>query len=110
VAQQLQVRPYTLEDPQKHRHHAYVVVWQQDSLEGGYYDLEGTDWTSPPVFDHARTQTIGGREYQIVEDGEHIHVIGWRSGRVMYWLTNTLLEELSNSQMIAIARSTQTLR
>ena len=27
----------------------------------------------------------------------------------LYWLTNTLLEELSNAQMIAIARSAQSL-
>ncbi|MDX6565622.1 MAG: hypothetical protein QOE10_1284, partial [Gaiellales bacterium] len=38
-----------------------------------------------------------------------IHVIGWQSGKVLYWLTNTLLEELSNAQMIAIARSAQGL-
>jgi LCP family protein required for cell wall assembly len=103
------VRPYTIEDAQKHPHHAYVMVLQQNSL-GGYYDFEGTDWSSPPIFDHATTQKIGSRTYMIVEDGEHIHVIGWHSGRVLYWLTNTLLEDLSNEQMIALARSAQTLR
>ena len=101
---QQEVHPYILEDPQKHRHHAYVIDWQQN-IEGGYYDLQGTDWTNPPLFAHARTQTIDGREYMLIDDGEHIHVIGWRRGPVLYWLTNTLLEELSNQQMIAIARS-----
>ena len=99
-----QVHPYILEDTQKHRHHAYVIDWQQN-IEGGYYDFEGTDWTNPPLFAHARTQTIDGHEYMLIDDGEHIHVIGWRQGAVLYWLTNTLLEELSNQQMIAIARS-----
>jgi hypothetical protein len=76
---------------------------------GGYYDFEGTAWLNPPLFAHAHTQTIGGRDYRIVNDGAHIHVVGWRSGRVLYWVTNTLLEELSNQQMLAIAASAQPL-
>ncbi len=107
-AEQQTVRPYTLEDQQGNLHHAYVVVWQQSTL-GGYYDFEGSDWLNPPLFAHARTQQIGGRSYRLVDDGAHIHVIGWRSGHVLYWLTNTLLEELSNAQMLAIAGSAQSL-
>jgi LCP family protein required for cell wall assembly len=108
-AEQQQVRAYTLKDPSGGNHHAYVIVWQQNII-GGYYDLEGTDWTDPPLFNHARSQTIGSRQYMIVDDGSHIHVVGWRSGYVLYWLTNTLLEELSNSQMLALAGSAQPLR
>jgi LCP family protein required for cell wall assembly len=103
-----EVHAYTLEDQHKHRHHAYVAVWQQNSL-GGYYDVEGIDWVNIPLFAHARVQQIGGRSYLIVDDGEHIHDIGWRSGKVIYFVTNTLLEDLSNSQMIAIARATRPL-
>ncbi len=108
-AQQQQVRAYTLKDQQGNTHHAYVVVWQEN-IEGGYYDFEGSDWLNPPLFAHARTQSIDGRSYRLIDDGAHIHVIGWRSGRVLYWLTNTLLEELSNAQMIALAKSAQPLR
>lgn len=107
--QQQQVRAYTLKDQQGKVHHAYVVVWQQNVI-GGYYDFEGTDWLNPPLFAHASTRVIGGVEYRIVNDGEHIHVIGWRAGNVLYWLTNTLLEELSDQQMLAIAKSAQPLR
>jgi polyisoprenyl-teichoic acid--peptidoglycan teichoic acid transferase len=108
-AQQQQVRAYVLKDQQRKLHHAYVVVWQQNTI-GGYYDFEGSDWLNPPLFAHARTQVIDGREYRFVDDGAHIHVIGWRRGNVLYWLTNTLLEELSNSQMLAIAKSAHSLR
>lgn len=104
-----QVRVYTLRDQHRHRHHAYVAVWQQTGL-GGYYDVEGTDWTSIPLFTNARSQRIGGRTYMIVDDGSHIHDIGWREGKDLYFVSNTLLEDLSNSQMIAIARSTHPLR
>jgi polyisoprenyl-teichoic acid--peptidoglycan teichoic acid transferase len=108
AAEQQQVRAYTLKDQQNGLHHAYVVVWHVSI--GGYYDFEGTDWSNPPLFAHARTQVIGGREYWFVDDGAHIHVIGWRSHGVVYWLTNTLLEELSNQQMLALAKSAQPLR
>jgi LCP family protein required for cell wall assembly len=107
-AEQQTVRAYGLKDEHGHPHHAYVAVWRQN-LIGGYYDFEGTDWLNPPLFAHTRTESIGGREYKIVDDGSHIHVIGWRSGRVLYWVTNSLLEELSNPQMLAIARSAQGL-
>jgi polyisoprenyl-teichoic acid--peptidoglycan teichoic acid transferase len=107
-AEQQQVRAYALRNQQNILHHAYVVVWQQNPI-GGYYDFEGTDWLNPPLFAHARTQVIGGRTYELVDDGAHIHVVGWRSGNVLYWLSNTLLEELSNPQMLAIAKSAQSL-
>jgi polyisoprenyl-teichoic acid--peptidoglycan teichoic acid transferase len=106
--EQQTVRPYALRDQQGNLHRAYVAVWRQNTI-GGYYDFEGSDWLNPPLFAHARTQVIGGRSYRFVNDGSHIHVIGWRSGNVLYWVTNTLLEDLSNAQMIAIARSAQTL-
>jgi polyisoprenyl-teichoic acid--peptidoglycan teichoic acid transferase len=107
-AEQQVVRPYTLTDQQGHNHHAYAIVWQENVI-GGYYDFEGSDWLNPPLFVHARAESIAGRSYRLIDDGSHIHVIGWRSGRVLYWLTNTLLEELSNAQMIALAQSAQPL-
>ncbi len=103
-----EVHSYTLEDEHKHLHHAYVAVWQQTGL-GGYYDVEGMDWVNIPLFAHARAQQIGGRSYLLVDDGSHIHDIGWRVGRVVYFVSNTLLEDLSNQQMIAIAQATQPL-
>jgi polyisoprenyl-teichoic acid--peptidoglycan teichoic acid transferase len=108
AGEQQTVRPYALRDLHGHLHRAYVVVWRQNTI-GGYYDFEGTDWLNPPLFNHSRTQVIGSRTYKLVDDGSHIHVVGWRQGKVLYWVTNTLLEDLSNAQMLAIARSAQPL-
>jgi hypothetical protein len=102
-------RPYALRDPGGHLHRAYVIVWRQNVI-GGYYDFEGTDWLDPPLFAHAHTQVVDGRPFKIVDDGSHIHVVGWRAGHDFYWVTNTLLEELSNAQILAIARSARGLR
>jgi LCP family protein required for cell wall assembly len=108
AASQETVRPYYLRNQQGKLHHAYVVVFKQNTL-GGYYDFEGSDWLNPPLFAHARKETIGGKHYLLVDDGSHIHVLGWRSGKVLYWVNNTLLEDLSNAQMLAIAKSAQML-
>jgi LCP family protein required for cell wall assembly len=109
-AEQQQVRAYPLKNQQNIRHHAYVIVFAENATLGGYYDFEGTDWLNPPLFAHARTQVIGAHTYEFVDDGSHIHIVGWRQGNVLYWVTNTLLEELSNSQMLALAKSAQPLR
>jgi polyisoprenyl-teichoic acid--peptidoglycan teichoic acid transferase len=110
AAEQQQVRAYPLRNQQNIKHHAYVVVYRQNGVDDGYYDFEGTDWLNPPLFAHARTQVIDGVEYRFVDDGSHIHVVGWRAGNVLYWVTNTLLEELSNQQMLQIAKSARALR
>ena len=108
-ATQEEVRPYALRDPQGHLHHAYTIVFQQNTI-GGYYDVEGTDWLDPPIIDHPQeTRYVGRRAYMVFADGEHIHMIAWREHHALYWVINTLLEELTNQQMLTIADSTQPL-
>jgi LCP family protein required for cell wall assembly len=108
-AVQQAARTYDVRDQHGRLRHAYVIVWQQNSL-GAYYDLEGTDWPDPPVIAHPdETRRIGGRTYMLSTDGGHIHTIAWRDGHALYWLTNTLLEDLTNQQMLGIARSVQSM-
>ncbi|HEY1450167.1 MAG TPA: LCP family protein [Solirubrobacteraceae bacterium] len=102
-------RAYDLRDQGKRLRHAYVAVWRANAL-GGYYDFEGTDWKKPPLIAHPNEQRkIKGVTYMIFTDGSHIHLIAWRKAHMVYWLTNTLLEDLSNEQMLAIARSAKPL-
>jgi polyisoprenyl-teichoic acid--peptidoglycan teichoic acid transferase len=102
-------RAYDLRDRSGHLHNAYVAVWQQDTL-GGYYDFEGTNWLGPPIVAHPNEERkIGHTKYMIFTDGSHIHLVAWREHGMLYWLTNTLLEDLSNQQMLAIARSAKPL-
>ncbi|HEV2982489.1 MAG TPA: LCP family protein [Solirubrobacteraceae bacterium] len=99
------VRTYDLRDREGRLRHAYVAVWQRSS-DGGYYDFEGSDWPNPPFLARPdQTRRIGGRTYLLFDDGGHVHTIAWHEAGALYWLTNTLLEDLSNAQMLAIARS-----
>ena len=96
---------YTIGDEQHHLRYGYRVDWSAGS-EGEYYGIEGMNWTDPPLFAHpSATETIAGRTYMFVNDGAHIHDIGWRQGHDLYWISNTLNETLKNSQMLSIAKS-----
>jgi LCP family protein required for cell wall assembly len=88
-------------------HPAYVVVVAQGGL-GQYYDLEGTNWTSPPILNNPnQTVKMAGKVMHLYFEGQHIRVISWRDGHGVYWLTNTLQDILTNSQMLAIARASK---
>jgi LCP family protein required for cell wall assembly len=104
------VRRYTLRDEQGHRHHAYRIVFSQ-GLIGDYYGVEGTDWTNPPLLTTPSTrQTIGGRTYELFYDGSHLRWVAWRTPHAVYWVSNTLVDSLSQRQMLAIAESTAPVR
>ena len=86
-----------------------MAVWQQNVL-GSYYDFEGTDWQDPPIVAHPdETRKLGRRTYMIFADGGQIHMVAWREHGVLYWVVNTLREDLTNDQMLGIARSAQPL-
>jgi hypothetical protein len=79
-------------------------------LIGEYYGLQGTTWKDPPVLrDASETREIDGREYELHYDGDRLRMIAWRTNRAVYWLQNTLLQTLTEQQMLAIATSTRTL-
>ena len=96
---------YTVPDEQGHEHEGYRIDWY-DAQAGLYYGIEGMNWTDPPLFANpTATATIDGRTYMFIDDGSHFHDIGWRQGGELYWVSNTLLESLSNAQMLALAES-----
>jgi polyisoprenyl-teichoic acid--peptidoglycan teichoic acid transferase len=92
------VRSYAL-----HGSHAYVVVVAQGGL-GQYYDLQGTDWTNPPILNNPnQTVQLGGRTVQLYFEGQRLRMVAWHDGRGVYWLVNTLQNILTNREMLAIA-------
>lgn len=95
-----QLRPYPL-----HGGHAYVVAMAQGGL-GQYYDLQGTDWSNPPILNNPNQSVqLGGRTFKVYFEGHRIRLVAWRDGRGVYWVVNTLQNILSNRQMLAIAQA-----
>ncbi len=109
-AEPQEAHSYDLRDRSGKRYKGFVEVFQQSPI-GGFYDVEGMNWPDPPLIANvSQTENIGHRHYILVDDGSHIHVIAWHEHGSLYWVNNTLLEELTNSQMIYIAQSAKPLR
>jgi hypothetical protein len=88
---------------------AYRMVLQTN-VAGEYYGLQGTTWKDPPILEGVtETRKIGRRTYELLEDGDRLRLVAWRTPKAVYWISNTLLLTLSNRQMMAIARSVRAL-
>lgn len=100
---------YTIET-RDHKHHSAYRIVIKKGLVGEYYGLQGTTFKDAPILDQSHTtRTIHGRKFMVYPDGSRIRMIAWRSGHSAYWISNTLLQTLSNKQMLAIAASTKHL-
>jgi LCP family protein required for cell wall assembly len=95
---------YTLRDPEGHLHHGYRIDWSTGSV-GAYYGIEGMDWTNPPLFAHAKAVERYGRRYLYVDSGSHVQDVGWIVGKALYWVSNTIFNDLNAKQMFALAES-----
>lgn len=105
-------RVYHFKDTDGNRHGAYrmVVEW---ALDDGthYFGIQGVQgWSDPPILSNpSETRTIHGREYEIYVDGDRVKTIAWHRGDNSYWVSNDLLNTLTNDQMVGIARSANVL-
>jgi LCP family protein required for cell wall assembly len=76
-----------------------------------YWGIEETDWNDAPIltspsFEHR----IRGRTYDFYYSGPHLHMIVLKAFGATYWVTNTILDSLSNETMLAIAKGLAPLR
>ena len=76
-----------------------------------YFGVQGIKgWSDPPILENpSETRTIHGREYAIYIDGDRVKLIAWHRGNNSYWVSNDLLNTLTNNQMVSLARSTKVL-
>jgi LCP family protein required for cell wall assembly len=73
---------------------------------GGYWHIEETSWTSPPLLsDPNDTRTVNGRQYMLFYQNDRLHRVAWKANGALYWVANTLDDQLSNELMLALATS-----
>jgi hypothetical protein len=73
---------------------------------GQYYGVQGMSWKGPPVLDNpSEKRKMNGRTYELFFDGNRLRIVAWRTPRAVYWISNTLLQSLTNKQMLGLARS-----
>jgi LCP family protein required for cell wall assembly len=70
-----------------------------------YWGIEETNWNDAPALaDPSFVHRIRGREYALYYSGPHLHMVVLRKDGATYWVVNSVLDELSNETMLAIAR------
>jgi polyisoprenyl-teichoic acid--peptidoglycan teichoic acid transferase len=105
-------RVYHFKDTDGERHAAYRMVAEYGpEWETQYFGLQGIrGWSDPPILDNpSETRTINGREYEIFIDGDRVSLIAWHRGDDTYWISNSLLQSLTNDQMVGMARSARVI-
>jgi polyisoprenyl-teichoic acid--peptidoglycan teichoic acid transferase len=102
-------RVYRVPTPDHARALAYRMVIRR-GLVGEYYGLQGTTWKNPPILaTDSEERKVGKRTFHLQYDGDRVRLVWWETPKAVYWISNTLLQTLSERQMLAIARSTKRL-
>jgi LCP family protein required for cell wall assembly len=84
-------------------HRAVRLTFRIGSNE--YWGIEETNWNDAPALaSPSFVHKIKGREYALYYSGAHLHMVVLRKDGATYWVVNTILDELSNETMLAIAR------
>jgi LCP family protein required for cell wall assembly len=96
-------RAYDLYDRGRRRHRAYRMVVNAPGT-GQNYGVQGTDWKAPPILDSpSEKRKVGGRTFEVFYDGDRLRIVAWRTDRAVYWISNTLLQSLTEKQMLGLA-------
>ena len=93
-------------------HAAYRMVAEYGATyETAYFGIQGIQgWSNPPILDGPSIhKTIHGRDYEVFIDGDRVKMVAWHRGDNTYWVSNDLLNTLTNDQMVGIARSVKML-
>lgn len=102
-------RQYDIKDLDDDKQPAYklVIALNSDTNVGEYYGVMGTTWSDPPILEKPNGEySKDGREYDLFYDGDRLRLVAWHDDEGnSYWVSNTLLQTLSEDQMLAIATS-----
>ena len=101
-------RKYWIRAPDGTKYPSYVMTLVVNPALGEYYSVQGTTWKTPPILTHAplaRVQVVNGRRLYVYENGGNISVVAMHTRHGVYWIANTLVDSIPNSQMVAMAAS-----
>jgi len=98
-----QWRSYTIPTPDGKRA-AFVAVGKTAGT--GYWHVQATSWDDPPILqDPSESRTIDGTKYQLYYQNARLHRVAWRADGTVYWITNTLDDEIANKVLLTLATS-----
>jgi LCP family protein required for cell wall assembly len=95
--------------PLRGKHEVVLTFVQPDGIQ--HWQVEESDWTSPPILANPTGQFFfHGQKFLIYSTGGAVQMVALRTPKAVYWVTNTILNQLSNSTMIGIAKSLKPVR
>ena len=95
--------------PIGHQHEVVLTFVQPDGIQ--YWQIEESTWNSAPILQNpSYTFVRRGQRFQVYTTGGAVQMVALRTPRATYWVVNTILNELSNKTMLAIAESFRPLR
>ena len=99
-----QWRNYSVETTEGKHSAASVAVVQTSQY--GFWSIQAMRWQNPPAIQNPdSTQTIKGRKFMLFYQGDHLHLVAWKEHATLYWVINTLDNQLSNDLMLGLASS-----
>lgn len=76
---------------------------------GKYYGVMETNWLNPPILSEpSETRRVRGRKLLLYFDRSKLRLVALRTKRAVYWVSNTLENNLSEREMMKIAASLRT--
>ena len=109
-------RSYKIVGTNGTRYPSYVMtlVFQSggvtDTATGEYATVQGTTWpgaghaAGPPILKSPTLiKAVDGKTLYEYSQGGHLTVVAWKTSRAVYWISNTLQNNIPNAQMVAMA-------
>jgi polyisoprenyl-teichoic acid--peptidoglycan teichoic acid transferase len=99
-------RAYRIKDQSGHARPAYRMTLVLNPVLGQYYGVQGTTWGNPPILAGAHeTRSVSGKQLALYFNGGKLTLVAWHTPGGVYWISNSLTDDLTNGQMVAIAAS-----
>jgi LCP family protein required for cell wall assembly len=111
-------RHYFIDGTDGKRYPAYVMTivyeygGQTDTATGEYATIQGTTWpgagheAGPPILRSPTSEkVVNGKTLYLYSQGGHLSVVAWKTSKAVYWISNTLQNDIPNAQMVAMAAS-----
>jgi LCP family protein required for cell wall assembly len=97
------IRAYKLDDER-------AVRLTYNTGQNEYWGIQMTGWDEPPILDEPTLErAIAGRQYKLFFSGTRLHIVAFEQDGAVYWVVNTLRNDLSNETMLAIAKGLKPL-
>jgi polyisoprenyl-teichoic acid--peptidoglycan teichoic acid transferase len=99
-------RAYLLHDRHGVAHYSYRMTIVLNPVLGEYYGVQGTTWQNAPILSSpSETKLVNGKQLLLYANGGKLGLVAWRTAKGVYWVSNTLTDNIPNRQLVAIAAS-----